>query len=325
MDAVLEKRCTTCKLEKSIENFEMQPSKGRRRAECRGCRTIAQRERRANRKLNPPSLKYETKRCNHCHEVKSIDDFSPADLGYFHGKCKACERDIDQKKRQEQYRNDPAGKFFRPFVNEAGIRVKRCVDCHKEKPLSEFYANGKGRYHSKCNTCEKAIKKTEYDANPEKYRAAALESARKHPERTRARFKRWYTTHTEHLTRYRKERHVVHREKFLAVDRIRHIKNAEQERLYRIAHRAEAAERAQRRRALQRNAPRVEKIKRLSIIERDKWTCYLCGQICTTTTVSLDHVVPLFRGGSHTADNLRVACRSCNSRKGAKLLHEFLK
>jgi hypothetical protein len=42
-------------------------------------------------------------------------------------------------------------------------------------------------------------------------------------------------------------------------------------------------------------------------------TCCYCG---SQTALSMDHLVPQFSGGAHSADNLIVACRSCNSSKG---------
>ncbi len=39
--------------------------------------------------------------------------------------------------------------------------------------------------------------------------------------------------------------------------------------------------------------------------------------------LEMDHVIPLSRGGNHTADNIVPACRSCNSSKGNKLLSEW--
>lgn len=43
--------------------------------------------------------------------------------------------------------------------------------------------------------------------------------------------------------------------------------------------------------------------------------CWVCGGPGDT----LDHVIPLARGGSNWPSNLRPACQSCNSRRGARV------
>ena len=40
--------------------------------------------------------------------------------------------------------------------------------------------------------------------------------------------------------------------------------------------------------------------------------CMYCG---ATTNLTIDHIVPLSKDGTHTADNLTVACKSCNASK----------
>jgi hypothetical protein len=49
--------------------------------------------------------------------------------------------------------------------------------------------------------------------------------------------------------------------------------------------------------------------------ERDGSVCRYCG---STDDLTVDHVVPRARGGSDNLENLAVACRRCNSRKGAR-------
>jgi 5-methylcytosine-specific restriction endonuclease McrA len=49
--------------------------------------------------------------------------------------------------------------------------------------------------------------------------------------------------------------------------------------------------------------------------------CVYCG---STHDLTMDHVIPLCRGGAHTPDNIVPACRSCNSRKHSHLLGEWL-
>lgn len=51
--------------------------------------------------------------------------------------------------------------------------------------------------------------------------------------------------------------------------------------------------------------------------------CAYCGGRLTRRTVTLDHVVPLSRGGRHGTTNVVVACRSCNSSKGARTVAEW--
>lgn len=64
----------------------------------------------------------------------------------------------------------------------------------------------------------------------------------------------------------------------------------------------------------------VGRIDREAIIARDESTCYLCGKKCAPPEIHLDHVIPISRGGAHTEDNIRVACSTCNVRKGAAIL-----
>lgn len=44
--------------------------------------------------------------------------------------------------------------------------------------------------------------------------------------------------------------------------------------------------------------------------------CAYCG--VTPDVLTQDHIIPLSKGGNHTADNIVPACQPCNSRKGAK-------
>lgn len=47
--------------------------------------------------------------------------------------------------------------------------------------------------------------------------------------------------------------------------------------------------------------------------------CVYCGRVAD----SLDHVVPVSKGGTNDAENLVPSCRSCNSSKGAKSVDEW--
>jgi hypothetical protein len=51
------------------------------------------------------------------------------------------------------------------------------------------------------------------------------------------------------------------------------------------------------------------------IWDRDNWTCVECG---THKDLTVDHIVPVSKGGADEDDNLQTMCKPCNSRKGAR-------
>lgn len=61
------------------------------------------------------------------------------------------------------------------------------------------------------------------------------------------------------------------------------------------------------------------------VFKRDGWTCGLCGegidpelQYPHPKSASVDHVLPIARGGGHIWGNVQAAHLACNIRKGAK-------
>lgn len=66
-------------------------------------------------------------------------------------------------------------------------------------------------------------------------------------------------------------------------------------------------------------AVNAEPIDRYIVFERDKWICGICHKHVERAEASVDHIVPIARGGSHTYDNCQAAHLKCNLSKGAKL------
>lgn len=66
------------------------------------------------------------------------------------------------------------------------------------------------------------------------------------------------------------------------------------------------------------------------LVKRDKNVCYICNKECNLNDYtyqdnyfiagnyypSIDHVIPISKGGTHTWDNIRLAHRICNTIKG---------
>lgn len=58
-----------------------------------------------------------------------------------------------------------------------------------------------------------------------------------------------------------------------------------------------------------------------AILERDGMVCHICGDaIPSLDVLHFDHVIPLSKGGPHSADNIKPSHASCNLTKGARIL-----
>jgi len=59
----------------------------------------------------------------------------------------------------------------------------------------------------------------------------------------------------------------------------------------------------------------ANKKNRKFIFDRDGKVCKFCKSV---NNLSLDHIIPVSKGGENTFNNIQVLCKSCNSRKGNK-------
>lgn len=92
-----------------------------------------------------------------------------------------------------------------------------------------------------------------------------------------------------------------------------------------------------RRRTRMRSLPMDSDITLEGLYKRDGGRCHICGMLCLPDDYeirggqkqcgeyypSIDHVIPLARGGSHTWDNVKLAHRRCNTFKSDKDLDEL--
>jgi HNH endonuclease len=54
--------------------------------------------------------------------------------------------------------------------------------------------------------------------------------------------------------------------------------------------------------------------KRFEILKRDSYACHYCHR--TNVPLEVDHVVPLYKGGTNADSNLVASCHDCNHSKG---------
>jgi 5-methylcytosine-specific restriction endonuclease McrA len=189
--------------------------------------------------------------------------------------------------------------------------TKTCNRCNKTLSVDNFYAHPwrKGDLNGICKACLSAQKKEHYQANKALYRERNVRNYWRDPEASRAASRANGQAHQEAATERARQWTAAHPDA-----------KAVYQRRYRAAH---------------PNAVWNDNHRKRGAIIRDltagQWRdirayfldcCAYCGR--QVTDLTQDHLVPLIQGGQHTAENIVPACRSCNSRKGAKSLLAFL-
>ena len=64
---------------------------------------------------------------------------------------------------------------------------------------------------------------------------------------------------------------------------------------------------------------KVPLVNRREVLRRDRHRSQYCG---SNNRLTLDHVIPVSKGGEHKWNNVVTACESCNQRKRDRTPHE---
>lgn len=64
----------------------------------------------------------------------------------------------------------------------------------------------------------------------------------------------------------------------------------------------------------------IRKSVRMSVLDRDGYTCQYCGRKAPDVALEIDHVIPVSKGGTNDIDNLVTACYDCNRGKSDRML-----
>ena len=212
---------------------------------------------------------------------------------------------------------------------------KSCSKCKAEKPLAAFNKQAKSRdgHHYYCRDCQSAYVR----ANRSQYTANSRRWEKSNPEKVSAKLSRWRADNAEHVSGYKRQYRESNQEAVLEYDRRYYADNVEarreQSRLLNQEWRSSNPEKIrlkdERRRAMKRDAY-VEDVRLYFLLERDGYQCVVCrGAIDPVLrhphlgSASLEHIVPLVRGGMHSYLNCAPSHLGCNISKGSKLLEEM--
>lgn len=192
--------------------------------------------------------------------------------------------------------------------------MKVCTECNLVKELNQFSVNKRKKFDGrqpKCKDCNRAY----YLANREKIKARVN--------------KHYHENHEAELARRAELRKRPEaKKKKSQLDKSYYLKNKDKIKEYykewasknRDVLRAVASEFRHKREAWLRNNESTLTKKQIRELFSTHPFCEYCG---STEKLTLDHIIPVSRGGPNTLENVTIACKSCNSSKNNKTLEEW--
>lgn len=215
------------------------------------------------------------------------------------------------------------------------IPQKRCTKCGVEKLLTAFSLSKahKGGYHAHCKACYKAwydankarireTKNAQRAANPEFYRNQERARYRLNPDQTRNRKYQWYWSNAESRRAARNKYYWANVNTERAKARLRYQQNDERERergrLWRKANKVTCRIAYHRYKARRRaNGGTFTKQQWNALCQKYDNRCLSCGE---QKPLTIDHIIPISKGGSNDISNIQPLCLSCNDRKSNKII-----
>jgi len=195
--------------------------------------------------------------------------------------------------------------------------MRICSRCKQEKPLEEFSAK-----EYRCRVCNRERSREYRESNPDRVKAS--QERYNKTEKAKERAKRFYENGGAQRQRTWAQEN---REKVREVRRNFYHRHAESEKARQkewVANNPDAYRVIARGKAERRRARKAEAGVFVVLPKEIRWLysqpCATCG---STENVTVDHVIPLSRGGRHSIGNLQTLCLSCNSSKNNRLNIEW--
>lgn len=165
----------------------------------------------------------------------------------------------------------------------------------------------------------KAYDRARSAANAAKKRQQARESYYRHQARNRAQARAYHVAHREELNAKRRAKRLANPEYYRAQKRASREKHREKNNANNRAKYRENPEmkieevKARRARKYGAKLSDFSMAQWREIKSMYNYLCVYCGK--KPKKLTMDHIIPISRGGSHTASNIVPACMSCNASK----------
>lgn len=172
------------------------------------------------------------------------------------------------------------------------------------------------------------------EANKERLRAKDREYASQNREEAKARAKAWYYANLERAKAARKAWREANKTSISAASKEDRKANpskyqnyerkrAAKKKIYNAEYNKKNPEKNRRnqhkRRMILASLPFDTSITTAAVYERDNGVCGLCNQPVSESDATIDHIIPVSRGGAHVWANVHIAHKSCNCSKSNKL------
>jgi len=196
---------------------------------------------------------------------------------------------------------------------------KKCTMCGIEKSIDNFTPNKRRRdgHISICKECACIVSRANYQKFKEKIKKRVHDYHHTHKEHYREYSRQYRKTHKRNQSRYLKKYQQTHKQKVIEWQRKYHSSPKGRCKINHANHK---------RRARERNTEitlTVEQWENVLRIQSNH--CNVCGKRFTKKRPpTIDHIIPLSKGGGLTYENIQALCKSCNSRKHAKIDPQFI-
>jgi 5-methylcytosine-specific restriction endonuclease McrA len=205
--------------------------------------------------------------------------------------------------------------------------IKMCAKCKIEKPWSAFFLRKKwNRPYAYCRSCQKIVGNISRKKHKDTRRLYYI----KNKEKLDFARKRWREKNMELVRISNRQSYHRNSQKKLLKQKIQRRNNPEHRRMIekKYDNSAKGKLRARnnefKRRIREKNISYAGKFSLFeweNLLIKFKYKCQLCFvNFSARDGPTIDHIIPISKGGTNEITNIQPLCRSCNSRKGNKIL-----